>query len=517
MKKEDTCVKMNEYTPWDLFSKSCSKNFENIMIIHKNETITYGQMDKKIDTISEAIKDWNIKIGALYLPNCIEFISAMLALNKNKKVVVPLSYQLKGESLIKRINYSDVEVIITDEKGFNELDSIISKINLRAIIVFNDNSEYKLYEYKYIKKEVYEPLDDVFGICFTSGSTSEPKGVVISNKAISGNALAVAELLKFNSNDRFLMVRPFPQAGPLAGDILMTISSGASMVILNDLFHPAIFLKAVEEYKTTSTMLVSTMLSLIIRYPKLSNYDVSSMKRIVFGGMIVPPIVVKEAKEKLAGISLYNTYGLTETSTRVAFSDPSKLLECPDSVGLPIKGCEIKIIKENGREALTNEIGEIYIKSDYIMNGYYKYEKLTKEVLTSKGFRSRDLGYKDENGFYYIQGRCDDLIIQGGNNVFPVEIEEVLLMNKGVKEAAVFGVDDERLGKKIVAFVKAIENIELNIKELFLWCRENLEDKKIPKEIHLIEDIPRNSVGKISKNDLRKIYYQVINRGKNNE
>ncbi len=500
----------NAISPWNLYVRSLNKYPDNKMVIYQNKEMTYQQMLGRILELSTDIMHFEDKMFGIFLPNCIDYVALILALNKNNKVIVPLSAQLKGDSLFERINYSDIEIVITNKKGFEEIIKVKDKINLKAVGVLNDQGNLEWHELQYRKVHIPQIKEDTFAICFTSGSTSKPKAVVISNKAITGNAYAIAEFFHFKDDDRFLAIRPFAQAGPIVGDILMPLSGGGSIVILNDLFHPGIFLKAIQENKVTSTLLVTTMVSLILDYPNFDRFDSSSLKKVIFGGMTMPRTVVLNALEKLPKVNFYNTYGLTETCTKVSYICLPEIANLPESVGVPIRGCDMKIYREDGSEADIGEQGEIYVISDYMMDGYYKREDLTRETLTEKGMRTRDVGYKDENGHFYIVGRNDDLIIQGGNNVFPIEVEEILVRHPAIKEAVVFGADEPKLGKKIVALVCKKAGHSVEVQEISRFCRANMEDKKVPKEIYIVDDIKRNDVDKVSRNEMRAFYYENI-------
>ncbi len=505
----------NNITPWSLFESSCEKYSERNMVVYGDKKISYNQMHKKTLEFVNSINRLDFTMAGIFLPNSADFIKCLLGLNKMKKVVIPLSYQLKGESLYERIIYADIELIVTDNKGYEEICRVKDKIDIKSIIVLNDSTGIEIHEFQCNPKLLDGISEDTFGICFTGGSTSSPKGVVLSNGAVAGNAVAVADFLNFSYEDKFLMARPFTQAGPIASDMLMCISRGGEIIILNDLYHPAVFLKAVEEYKATTTYMVRTMLVQILEYSKLKNYNLSSMRRIILGAMITPESVIDEVRKKLPGLSLYNAYGLSEASVRVSFCGPEDIFRYPGSVGKPIKGCSVKVYLENGNEAKPGDEGEIYVLTDYVMDGYYKHTEKTKETLTQRGLRTRDRGYINDKGYLYIVGRADDLIIQGGNNVYPIEIEEILLRNKNVCEAAVLGVKDEKLGQKIVALVRVKEKSDIKLQDLFKWCRMNLEDRKIPKEIYIADVIPKNEMGKINKHTLntlyKTLYYQKNN------
>lgn len=501
-----------DYSPWGLFNESYNKFPNNIMLIHENSKFTYAQVMNDVLKISDFIKDMDFKIGGIYLPNSTHFVSYLFALNKQKRLVVPLSYQLKGESLCHRIDYADIDFLVTDNNGYNEICKIKNRIQVKYIVVLQNSAEPQVYTYNSDKKITEDIKDSTFGICFTGGSTSEPKGVVLSNFAVSGNALAVADALKFTSEDRFLMGRPMTQAGPIASDFLMAVSCGASVILLNDLYHPAMFLSTIQELRPTTTFTVRTVLVQILEYPSASKFDTSSMTRIILGAMITPKSVFKKTKEVFKNVSLYNAYGLSEAAVRVSFGYDEDVLNYGSTIGRPIKGCDIAIYHEDGTPCDVGEVGELYVHTDYIMDGYYKNEEKTKEALTDKGLRTKDKGYKNAQGLYFIVGRTDDMIIQGGNNVFPIEIEQILFMNDQVKEAVVIGVDDEKLGQKIVALVSLVDGGNVSVQDLYRWCRANLEDRKTPREIIIVDKIPKNEMGKLNRNLLKEYYKNELRK-----
>ncbi|AEY64962.1 class I adenylate-forming enzyme family protein [Clostridium sp. BNL1100] len=502
-------MKEIEYSPWNLFNESCEKYRDNILLIYNDNKFTYGQIYQKVLDFCTIIEGWDFKIGGIYLPNCTEFITSMLGLNRQKKVFVSLSYQFKGDTLTDLINYTDVELLITDPKGYNSIQDGIEKMNIRIVLVLQENGTFEKHEFKKDKRELTDVKEDTFGICFTSGSTSRPKGIVLSNHAIVGNALAVAEHLGFTSDERTILPRSLAQASPISGDVLMAISRGGGIILLNNVFHPAIFLKAVQEYKATNFYIVRTMLLQILEYSQLKNYDISSVKRVLIGGMVNPMTIYRRAAEAFPGARVFNAYGTSEASARVTFGEHEDVTTLPCVIGKPMRGCGVKIYREDGSEAQVGEIGELYITSDYMMDGYYNSPELTTEVLGEKGFRVRDLGYKDEEGRFFVLSRNDDMIMQGGSRAYPIDIEEVMLKNPVIKESAVIGVDDEKLGQKIVAMVVLKEGCHAEVKDIYKWCNIQLEDRKVPKEIYIISEIPRNAIGKISKKDVKELYQSL--------
>lgn len=506
-------MEKKDYSPWNLFCESCEKYGDNILLIYNDNKYTYKDIYQKVLELCCLLENWDFTIGGVYLPNCTEFITGMLAMNRMKKVFVSLSYQFKGDTLTELINFTDVELLITDVKGFAAIRDSISATNIRIALVLQADGSFQINEYTGKSfRDLPGISEDTFGICFTSGSTSRPKGIVLSNSAITGNALAVAEHLGFSSEERTIIPRSLAQASPISGDVLMAISRGGGIVLLNNVFHPAIFLKAVQEYRATNFYIVRTMLLQILEYSQLKNYDLSSIKRILIGGMVNPLTIYQRTAAAFPGVRVFNAYGTSEASARVTFGEHEDVISLPCVIGKPMRGCGIKIYREDGSEAAVGEIGELYITSDYMMDGYYKSEELTREVLGPKGFRVRDLGYRDKEGRFYVLSRNDDMIMQGGSRAYPIDIEEVLLKNPVVKEAAVIGVDDERLGQRIVAMVVLKEQCQAEVKDIYKWCVTQLEDRKVPKEIYIIPAIPRTVIGKVSKQDIKDLYHRLITK-----
>jgi long-chain acyl-CoA synthetase len=254
------------------------------------------------------------------------------------------------------------------------------------------------------------------------------------------------------------------------------------------------------------------MLLQVLDYPKFNDFDLSSIKRILIGGMINPLTIYQKAAERFPWVRLYNAYGTSEAAARVTFGEHEDVTSLPCVIGKPMKGCGIKVYRDDGGEAEIGEIGEIYIESDFMMNCYYKAEQVTSEALSSRGFRTRDIGYKDEKGRFYVLSRNDDMIMQGGSRAYPIDIEEVLLKHEAVEECAVLGVEDIMLGQKIVALVCLKPGKDAKVKDLFKWCMSELEDRKVPKEIYLVDSIPRNVIGKISKRDVKELYNSIIQK-----
>ncbi|MFC5468076.1 class I adenylate-forming enzyme family protein [Cohnella suwonensis] len=500
-------------TPWTLFEDACERYGDRTLLVYNERSYTYAQIREQAEAFARLAGALDYRMAGVYLPNCAEFITCMLGLSRERKAFVSLSYQFKGEALIELLDYADIELLITDAKGIGAIEGHAGRLNVRfALVLGNDGSfEIRAYPGKPVR-----PLpgigENTFGICFTSGSTSRPKGIVLSNDAIVGNALAVAAHLNFTCEDRTIVPRSLAQASPLAGDVLMAISRGGGIILLNNVFHPAIFLKAIQDYEATQFYIVRTMLLQTLEYPGFAKYDLSSLKRVLIGGMVNSLNVYQEAAKRLPRAKVYNAYGTSEAVARVTFGEHEDVTTKACVIGKPIPGCSVSVLREDGTEAETGETGEIYIRSAYAMDGYYKSEELTAEALTPWGIRVKDAGYRDGDGLFYVLSRTDDMITQGGSRAYPVDIEEVLLKHPAVQETVVLGVEDDKLGQRIVAFATARPGFVLEARELYKWCVSSLEDRKVPKEIHVVDAIPRNVIGKINKNEVKELYRNLLSK-----
>lgn len=484
----------NNISPWSLFRDSCERFAQNTMVIQDDKEFTYLMMYDLAQNFASLIERFDFRIGGVYLPNSAEFIYCMMALNKLEKVFMPLSYQLKGHALAKRLFYSDVELLITNEKGLNELASLTEKPDIGTLIVLRGSEDFEIHETASYGRKCTNIGENIYGMFLISRPAANCLGVLVSNGSVVANSIQNAELMGMKSEDRILCTRSFAIADPVIGDILSPISCGACIVILSDLFHPAIILKAIQKYKVTSVLMVGTMITLLLGYPNLNAFNLESLKRIEFASITTPIWIIKDLLEKMAGKKLFCIYGVPEAPTRVSCLSHEEAYMYPGSVGKPLKGYDIKIYTREGIEAKCGEEGTIFIKSDNLMEGYYKHGQLSSGVMTSSGLRTNDIGYKDEKGFLYLTGRTDDMIMQGGYEVYPQEIKDVLLKCTYIEEAVVFGVDDKKLIRKTVAFVCIKAGSAIEVRDVFKWCRENLEEKKVPKEIHFID---KNSINRL--------------------
>jgi long-chain acyl-CoA synthetase len=343
--------------------------------------------------------------------------------------------------------------------------------------------------------------DDEAVIIYTSGTTGKPKGVLLTHGNLLSNAEQIAEWLHITEDDRSLLIMPLFHVNALMTTCLAALWSGGS-VVLAPRFSASRHWDTVARYGVTYFGSVATMLSLLNNsYPGglPSGLDTSRLRFALCGSAPVPVEVMKRF-EALFHCPVVEGYGLSESTCRSTFNPPDERRR-PGSIGLPI-GNEVKIFDDKDREVAPGKVGEIVLRGPNIMKGYYKNESATREAFRSGWFHTGDLGYRDEEGFFYIVDRKSDMIIRGGENIYPREIDEVLYQHPAIKDAATIGVPDPLYGEEVKSFVVLCEVEQASEEEIIAFCRERLADYKCPKSVEFLDEIPKGPTGKLLKREL---------------
>ena len=355
---------------------------------------------------------------------------------------------------------------------------------------------------------------DIERLQYTSGTTGKPKGVVWTYR-IGYN---VVTSVLFNLDQPIGPETINLNIGPLthaAGLMLMIYyCRGACNVILPGFDEKAV-LEAIARERVTSVLLIPTMLYRLLRYPDLRSYDVSSIRRIWYG---TAPMAVERLKEAIQvfGNVFRQNYGMTEIAQPITFLGPEDhLLEGTEeqlrrlsSAGRPAMGVEVRVADEEGRSVAPGEIGEVLIRSNKLMSGYWKMPEETAAAFAGGWFHTRDMATLDEQGYLYIVDRKSDMIISGGFNIYPREVEEILMAHPGVAEAAVIGVPDEVWGEAVKALVVPKEGADFTDAQIIEHCRRNLAGYKKPRSVEFIREIPKNLYGKIDRRALKEPYWK---------
>jgi long-chain acyl-CoA synthetase len=341
--------------------------------------------------------------------------------------------------------------------------------------------------------------DDTAVTLYTSGTTGRPKGVMLSHRNLTSNALSGlgTDRIERRGQNQLTVLPLAHSYGLLVSNV--SYLSGAT-IVMHPRFDTTAVLAAIERYRINGFAGVPALYVALLYTPDADKFDTSSLENCVCGSAPLP-VAVLEAFEQKFNCRILEGYGLTEAST-VLTGHGVDMVRKPGSVGTPVEGVEIRIVDNNDQPVPTGEVGEIIARGANIMQGYYNMPEETQAALRNGWLYTGDMGRLDEDGYLYIVERKKDLIIRGGFNIYPRDVEEVLNRHPAVIESAVIGIPSERMGEEVKAFV--VTSTDVDAETLKAFCRESLANYKTPSEIEFVNALPRNLVGKIDKKELRR-------------
>jgi fatty-acyl-CoA synthase len=343
-------------------------------------------------------------------------------------------------------------------------------------------------------------------LCYTSGSTGAPKGVVLTQRAILWNAVNSTHMHDLTSADRVLTTLPMFHVGGMNIQTTPALHAGAS-VTLHAKFDPAAALDAIERDRITLTVLVPAQLDAMMALPRWQSADLSSLRTISTGSTIVSAAFVRKVSAR--GVPVIQVYGSTETCPVAAYVRAADALRKAGSAGVPALHCEVKVVGEDGAELAPGGDGEILVRGPNVATGYWNAPGETARVFVDGWYRSGDLGHFDDEGHLYVVSRKTDMIISGGENIYPAEVESVLLECAAIEEACVVGKPDERWGEKVIAAVVVKAGCRVTRGEVMELFEGRLARYKHPKDVHFLERLPRTALGKVRKEDVRAVVLQA--------
>lgn len=493
---------------------------DNIAIKTKNEKWTYKELDDQTNILANGLKKLGIGKGdrvALLMPNSPYFVLGYFGIVKLGAVSVPVNIMFKGPEIVHLLKDSGAVALYTVSKFIPLIQSITEDLpDLKSIIVADSVSSSDIYvESRLVIASLAEMLksegeilrlnyevkgDDIVSFLYTSGTTGRPKGAMLTHRNLSYNAYQSKLSTEMTSADVSLCVLPMFHSFAWTASVLLPLSAGASVVIMES-FAPQLFLKTLLEEKITFITAVPTMFTMLLQVSGISLEHFTNVRLAYSGGSSLPGEVLKIFNDKY-GLKIIEGYGLSECSPACT-ANPYNGICKAGSIGIPLQDIECKIIDEEGNQVPANTPGEFLFKGPNVMKGYFNMPEETAKVLKDGWLYTGDIGYRDEDGYLYIVERKKDIIIAGGLNVYPKEIEEVLYSHPKVAEAAVIGVPDELRGEIIKAFITLKEGEDGTSREFIKYCQERLANFKLPKVVEFVDSLPKSSTGKILKKVLR--------------
>ncbi len=484
-------------------------HYKAIICSDDGREFTWSDLDKIVNKFGNALLNDGVKRGdtvAIYLPNSPEYLFAFFALQRIGAIAVPFNILLTTREASYILNNTRAKLMIGASKEVQE--HIISAREqfkyLERIITVGEELEGTTNLYSFISEasEVLETVDsrpdDAALLVYTSGTTGQPKGAIITCNNLMANGTLSSTVLHINDEDLLLTGAPFCHIFFVL-TVLGTFNSGAGILTMRQ-FHPEKTLQLISKYQVTHFAGVPAMFIFMVKSFDKNKHDLSSLRFVQSAGAAMPVEHVKEIEEKF-GVKLAELYGATETSSTVTYNRMGHNKN--GSVGKAAYGVQVKLVDTLGNEVKNGEIGEILVKSPGIFKGYWEMPEATEAAFEGDWFRTGDLANCDSDGNYYIVDRIKDMIISGGYNVYPREIEEVIYQHPKVMEAAVLGVKEPNLGEVPKAFVSLKEGQIMADQELIDFMHDKLASYKVPRSIEFVPNLPKSPTGKILKNELR--------------
>lgn len=485
------------------------------------KSVTFDEINQRVNALNNAISDFGVKKGAriaVLSKNRTEYVESY-GLSKSGYIVVPLNWRLTAGELIKLIDHSMPEVLIVDEHHRELIDSIRNQLATvrHYILIGGGAKDWYAYEDLLDSAANTEPVvaaepDDVLCLIYTSGTTGAPKGVAMSHAGVVGNCITAGRELELTEADVTMGVMPLFHAGGMWYHLFPSYACGTTSLLLSE-FDPGKILQELERRRVTNVHLAPTMVSAILAHPSASSADLSSVRVLFYAASSMPAEVLRRAMRTFPHCGFVQGYGSTEAGvvTILSAGDHRRAIQDGNdqlllSCGRPYPHRQVRLMNDQGREVSVGQVGEVEVYSPDLMKGYWRDDESTKKVLTDGWLKTGDMGSVDEDGFIYIVDRKNDLVITGGENVFPTEVESQLYLDEDVQEAAVFGIPDPVWVEKVVAAVVLRSDSSLTGDELIKRLRARLAAYKCPKEIFVVDQLPKNAVGKVLRKELRKQY-----------
>lgn len=497
-------------------------NHEALICVHQNYRATYQEFYNQTTAVAKALIFLGAKSGdriGIWSTNRYEWVLLQYATARIGVILVNINPAYRTSELIFVINQSEMSHIFSSlafkSSGYKQMiaDAREFCVTLKSEIFFDDNWEEFLNNGQHISDdtlhsfEEHVQFDDPVNIQYTSGTTGFPKGVTLSHHNILNNGYFIGIRLKYTEKDRVCIPVPFYHCfGMVIGNICCT-AHGACMVIPNDSFDPEITLKVVSDEKCTSLYGVPTMFIAELAVKNFETFDFSSLRTGVMAGSVCPPEIMKKVESLMNIKEMSICYGMTETSpvsTQTLIGTPFE--KQVNTVGTVQDHLEIKIIDENGKIVARGEHGELCTRGYSVMLKYWNDPENTRKVLDEgRWMHTGDMAVMDEEGYITISGRIKDLIIRGGENISPKEIEDFLYTYPNILDVQIIGVPSEKFGEEVMAWVKVRKGFEVTEEELLEYCRGRIAHYKVPKYWKFVDEFPMTISGKVRKVEMREV------------
>ncbi|SFS81781.1 AMP-binding protein [Marininema halotolerans] len=515
---------------------------EGVVYPEKGLRWSYRQFRDQCDQVAKGLIKLGVKKGshlAMWATNHPEWLFTQFASAKAGAVLVTVNTNYRTKELAYLLEQSDAETLILMEsyQGASYIEmiqEICPELNhcppgelqsrrlprLKNVVLFDGERRPGMFTWKDLLqlgdelpeeelrgREASLSPDDVINMQYTSGTTGFPKGVMLTHANLIHNARSITDRMKLTEADRLCIPVPFFHCFGCVMGTLACVTRGATMVPLIK-FDPLRVLESVEKEQCTAIHGVPTMFIAELNHPEFHHYDLSSLRTGIMAGSNCPREVMKKVMEEMGVEEITIAYGQTESSPVITQTKRDDSVTCRvETVGKALPGVEVKVIDpETGLDVSTGAQGEVCTRGPHVMKGYYKMKEATDQSIDTEGWlHTGDLGVLDEEGYLSITGRLKDMIIRGGENIYPREIEEFLYTHPHILDVQVVGVFDEKYGEEVSAFIRIVEGKKLSVDEVTMYCQGQIAHYKIPRFIHFVDAYPMTASGKVQKFKLRQL------------
>ena len=494
----------------ELLRAQASRIPEQPFVRWRGRSVSYGEFDARTDALAAGLADLGVKPGdvvSVMLPNCLEFLEAWWAILKAGAVFGPINPAFTAPEAAYVVGHSQAVAVVTDARGAGTLVDVRRTPELAGlwhVISVDDGGDEALESLAGRSGQVpagQRGPDDLATLMYTSGTTGKPKGAMLTHGNLLANAAMAAELLPLVAGERVGMILPLFHVNAQIVTCVVPMMIGCE-VAMWERFSASTFWQTVAELEPVAVSAVPTILAAVLHTANAPTGP-TSLRYIVCGAAPLSRDLL-EAFESRFDIRILEGYGLTE-STCVSSLNPYYGVRKPGSIGLPVRGQQMKIVTpDDGGAVDDGELGEIVVKGPNVMAGYLHNPDATAKTIRDGWLHTGDVGYMDADGYFFIVDRAKDMIIRGGENIYPREIEEVLYTHPDVLECAVIGVPHEVRGEEVLAVLAPKPGAELDEEELKAWAGERLAAFKVPRRFEIRAELPKTTTGKISKPPLRE-------------